>query len=309
MHIISPGLFTTIQDEGRIAYQHWGVPVSGAMDRYSLNLANALVGNPWSEACLEMTFTGPTIRFESDAWIALTGGTGQFTVDDKVIQPYASHLIKKDQTLAIGKITNGIRTYLSVAGGLNVPAVMGSKSTYLRGTMGGFEGRALKAGDSIELVSSHKGVSSRRLDPEFVPVFKDQSELRILPGPEVDRFSVDGIFRFLTEQYTISPQSDRMGYRLKGPAIEQTDKKADICSSPISFGTVQVPKGGLPIIMMADRQTCGGYTRIANVISADHHLLAQLKPGDKVGFREVNLEQAHQLLKEQRERILSVCKG
>lgn len=287
--IIEGGALTTVQDLGRWGYQHIGMPVAGAMDSQSLKHANWLVGNPENEACLECTFVESTIEFMIDCEIAITGAQIPVLINDYPAKQNRALSIKSGDVLSFGRIEKGLRFYIAFAGGIDIPVVMGSKSTYLRGKIGGFQGRQLKTGDELNISEKTVKVERRKLKNTQLPKFDNSCTICILPGTEVDRFTLNGIKTFLTTEYTISPNSDRMGYRLSGEVIEHKTG-ADIVSSGIPFGAVQVPGDGQPIIMMADRQTIGGYTKIANVVSEDLPALAQLKPGDKVRFREVRLK-------------------
>jgi len=293
--IIQPGFLSTLQDGGRPNYQHIGMPVAGAMDLYALKLANFLVDNQPLEACIEMTLLGSSIEFQSDTFIAITGASPIIKLNKKRVAAYQTIKIKAGDQLEIGSIEQGARSYLAIAGGYDVPQIMGSKSTYLYGRIGGYEGRSLKEGDLIPIHETIIKRKKRKIRKQHIPQWSTVTELRIVPGPEKDHFTWKGLTHFLTKEFQLSPQCNRMGYRIQGSVIEKHNPKADILSSTVAYGTIQVPGNGLPIIMMADRQTTGGYTRIANVISADHHLLAQLKPGDKIRFKEVSLERAHQL--------------
>lgn len=284
-----PGLLTTVQDTGRFGYQAYGMPVSGAMDLYSLKTANYLVGNNENEACLELTASGPEIEFDSDTFIAICGADMRANLNGLSIEMYQTLKVQKGDILSFKALQAGFRTYISFAGGIDVPIIMNSKSTYLRGNIGGYKGRQLKKGDIISLGSIQKDINIKHIDKKKLPVYNDQFTARIIPGPEADHFTVKGLSDFLYSEFTISDLSDRMGYRLKGEKIEHKTT-ADIISSGVAFGTIQVPAHGEPIIMMADRQTTGGYTRIANVISEDLAKIAQLKPGDKISFKEVNLD-------------------
>lgn len=286
--LLNPGMFTTIQDLGRFGFQKYGMPVSGAMDTHSLKLANFLVGNNPDEACFECTALGPTIEFQAKSFISICGADMQAAINDKQIEMYKTISVKKSDVLRFKGLKNGFRTYIAFAGGLDVPLVMGSKSTYIRGKIGGINGRQIKQGDEIKLGRSIKNIEIKQISKDQIPVYNDFFEARIIPGPEADHFTIKGLTTFLYSEYTLSAQCDRMGYRLSGEKLEHK-LSADIISSGVAFGTIQVPAHGEPIIMMADRQTTGGYTRIANVISADLPYLAQLKPGDKIRFKEAKL--------------------
>ena len=290
--IHKPGLLTTVQDLGRYGYQQFGMPVSGAMDTKALKLANYLVGNDENEACLEATADGPKIEFECDIFIAICGADMQAKINGKEVEMYKTLMVKTGDILTFGKLINGFRTYISFAGGIQVPVIMGSKSTYLRGGVGGFKGRKLKKGDVVAIKNDSNKPEIRSIEQKNIPVYRNHFTARIIPGPEADHFTVNGLATFLHSEYTIAEQSDRMGYRLAGNKIEHK-KSADIISSGIAFGTIQVPAHGQPIIMMADRQTTGGYTRIATIISEDLPYIAQLKPGDTILFKELNLDRLY----------------
>jgi antagonist of KipI len=293
--IQSAGLLTTVQDSGRYGYQRFGMPVSGAMDVFSLQLANLLVGNQPGAACLETTFTGPEIFFTSEGAIAISGADMNPCKNGRPIPQNTTIEVKKGDILDFGGLLNGCRSYIAFAGGINVPKVMGSSSTYLRAKTGGFEGRALKTGDELSLGELPGKLRIMEIPKVIMPLYHSFQTIRIIPGPEVNRFDLEGIRHFLTSEYNITDQSDRMGYRLSGQAIVQLPGNADIISAGISFGTIQIPGNGQPIILMADRQTTGGYTRIANAVSVDLTLLAQLKPGDSIRFSEISLEKAQDI--------------
>jgi biotin-dependent carboxylase-like uncharacterized protein len=301
--IKSAGMLTTVQDKGRYGYQRFGMPISGAMDVFSLRLANALVGNETGAACLEATFTGPEIQFTADGAIALTGADMGPVHNGIPVAVNKALKVKRGDTLSFSGLKNGFRTYIAFAGGINVPEVMGSRSTYLRASLGGFSGRALEAGDELPLGEAKGRISEEPIPDGLIPRYESDQTIRIISGPEVSRFTMDGIHSFLTSEYSITGKSDRMGYRLAGKSISHTADGADIISSGISRGTVQVPGNGQPIILMADRQTSGGYTRIACVISADLTLVAQMKPGDIVRVREITIDKAQELFVE-RDKLL-----
>jgi biotin-dependent carboxylase-like uncharacterized protein len=294
--IYNPGLLTTVQDLGRFGYQQYGMPVSGAMDTYSLKFANFLVGNNSNEACLEATVTGPEIEFESETFIAVCGADMQAKLNGKDAGMYVTIPVKQGDKLTFQSLKNGIRTYVAFAGGIDVPVVMGSKSTYLRGKMGGFNGRQLLAGDKLKIGIPAKKIKIKEANKKQIPIWNDYFIARIIAGPEANYFTMNGLANFLNSEYKLSVQSDRMGYRLSGEKIEH-QLPPDIISSGIAFGTIQVPSHGEPIVMMADRQSTGGYPRIANVISADLPYLAQLQPGNTLRFLEINLKQAHELFR------------
>lgn len=298
--IIKSGLLTTVQDNGRYGYQKFGVPVSGVMDSFSQRVSNRLVGNDLNEAVLEVTFLGPTIEFLEDRVIAITGGDLSPMINQKSIAMWKSIYVKKGDILSFGGIKRGCRSYISFDGGIDVPLVMGSKSTYIKGKIGGFEGSALKVGDILKCGSPNynfKFIKGRALCSKYKPEYTNEIIVRVILGPQEDYFTDRGVNTFLSSEYTVTNQIDRMGYRLDGETIEHR-KGADIISDGIAFGAVQIPNDGKPIIMMADRQTTGGYAKIGNVISTDLSKIAQAKQGDKIRFRAISMDEAHEIYKE-----------
>lgn len=297
--IIKPGLLTTVQDKGRYSYQKFGVPVSGVMDSFSHRVSNLLVGNDLFEAVLEVTLLGPEIEFLDDCVIAITGGNLSPMINKKSINMWKSIYAKKGDILSFGQIKNGCRSYISFAGGIDVPLVMGSKSTYIKGKIGGYEGRSLVSKDILKMGSpkdNFKSLKGRTIHLNHKPIYTNEFEVRVILGPQDDYFTDKGINTFLSSQYVITNECDRMGYRLDGEKIEHI-KGADIISDGIAFGAIQIPDNGKPIIMMADRQTTGGYTKIAHIISSDLSKIAQAKPGDKINFKSISIEEAHKILK------------
>jgi antagonist of KipI len=312
LHILNPGLLTTIQDLGRFGYQQQGVIVSGAMDTFALRAANVLVGNNQGEAALEITLMGPSIRFEADALIAICGGNLSPNIGGKPVPSWRPVLIREGEILGFGPYIQGARAYIAVAGGLDVPIVMQSRSTFIRAGLGGYEGRALKAGDTVGFRavpdSAVKYIRSGRVTleskpftaaPWFIgptsrPAYTKDPVIRFIPGREFSQFTEESRTAFVSRKFGVTPQSDRMGFRLEGPVL-QLESPLDPISEAVTFGTVQVPSQGNPIILMADCQTIGGYPKIAQVISVDLPVLAQMKPGDSVQFAEISLEKAEAL--------------
>ncbi|WP_326910087.1 biotin-dependent carboxyltransferase family protein [Sedimentibacter sp. MB31-C6] len=298
--IINPGFLTTVQDLGRYGYQQYGVSVSGVMDQLSAKLANILVGNNEGEGLLEVTMMGPQIEFKSSILIAITGANMQPVINGNTINMNKSIIVNPGDKLSFKGLKNGCRSYIAFAGGIDVPIVMGSKSTFLRGKLGGFEGRALKAGDTLNIGQPSTSLyllEGKETNENFYDMNNKTVELRVVLGPQDDAFTQKGLETFLSNEYHVTPNCDRMGYTLDGEKIEHKDK-ADIISDGISMGAIQVPSKGNPIIMMADRQTTGGYTKIGNVITSDLSKVAQAKPGDKIIFKKSSLQEAHALIKE-----------
>ena len=300
IQIINGGFLTTIQDMGRYGYQETGMSVSGVMDTRAATLANILVGNDTNEAVIEITMMGPTMKFTEDEIIAVTGGDLGAKIDGKPVERYRAVLVKAGQTLSFMGMYGGSRAYIAFAGGLDIPVVMGSRSTNLKSKVGGYEGRKLGTGDEIAFRAPASWLPHMAERVYGLPSYGAKEwTLRVVMGPQDDCFTDKGINTFLNSTYTISNEYDRMGCRMDGPAIQHKNG-GDIISDGIAFGAIQVPGSGKPILMGADRQTTGGYTKIATVISADFRLLAQLKAGDKVRFEAVSVQAAQQALHFQR---------
>ncbi|GAA3413228.1 biotin-dependent carboxyltransferase family protein [Paenibacillus hodogayensis] len=304
-----PGLLTTVQDLGRFGAQKYGVIVSGAVDRQALRIANLLVGNEEGEAGLEMTIIGPELVFERTVLISICGADLSPTLDGKPVPLWKTILAPQGSCLKFGKIRQGCRAYLAVGGGLDVPAELNSRSTYLRAQIGGFLGRALVEGDRIPIgapSSSAKrlllllnkqtdedgfAVSPWSVTYDLIPRYCPDPTVQVIAGQEYDLFDEESIYRFFHDPFTVLPQSDRMGYRFKGSSLALKEKQ-EMISSAVTFGTVQVPADGNPIVLMADHQTTGGYPKLAQVISTDLPLLAQVNLGGKVRFQLVSLRAA-----------------
>ena len=285
--VIKPGLQTTVQDLGRYGFQRFGISPSGAMDTYSLEIANLLVGNPLGEAALEATLIGPKLEALTNVSIAICGGNLSPRIDGQEVMMWKSIKINKGQVLSFGACKEGGRVIISVAGGIDVPIVLGSKSTFLNGGFGGYEGRALNEGDI--LFGTPITRKNRFVHGDLIPKYEKNITVRVILGPHLDHFRPEAIKTFLNEEYTITSQSNRMGYQLSGAKLEHRSG-ADIISDAIPLGGIQVPASGQPIILMAERQTTGGYARIGTVVSVDIPLLAQAIPGSRVRFVEIPLE-------------------
>ena len=310
LEVIDPGLLTTVQDRGRYGYQRYGVPVSGAMDVFAMRVANILVGNDEGAAGLEMTVLGPRLRFLSSALIAVTGGDLDPYLDDEALPMWQSTVASKDSVLRFQGARDGVRSYLAVAGGIDVPIVMESRATYLKAAIGGLDGRALRAADVLRTMPAapDEELVERILPHGFVvPTYGHQHEMRVVLGPQDKAFTADGIATFLGSEYSVSIHSDRMGYRLEGPPIEHMSG-GDVVSDGTPLGAVQVPGDGSPIILLADRGTTGGYTKIATVISTDVDKLAQAMPGDTVRFKSVTVEEGRSILRRS-ESVMAAMRG
>jgi antagonist of KipI len=285
LEVVAPGLLTTVQDtRGRPDLARYGVPTAGAMDPFAAAAANALVGNEQDAAVLEITIVGPTLRCTTNVGLALAGADLSAAVDGQPVRPGWSWLVRAGSTLTFGDRRSGARAYLACAGGLDVPAVLGSRSADVRAGFSGFAGRPLRAGDRVPIRSAPDLVSrcGRYLAAAALSGEPGQS-LRVLPGPHMDRFPRDTLAHLCGAEWTITDQADRMGYRLAGPRLEHADG-ADVASLGLPLGSVQVPGNGQPIVLLADHQPTGGYTVPACVIRADLPLLAQRGPGETVRF-------------------------
>lgn len=312
IEVLRPGLLTTLQDIGRFGYQKYGVIVSGAMDSYSLRVANLLVGNAAGEAALEITLLGPTLKFRQAALVAVTGGDLSPTVNCKPVPQWRPVYLEKDSVLKFGACRAGCRAYLAIAGGYAVTQVMASKSTYLRAGLGGFQGRQLAAGDVLAL--NAPGQAAAKFSQNLVKAGSRQSfaaplwyagreplavgaeelTVRVMRGSQYEHFAADSTAVFWNSMFQVTPQSDRMGYRLTGPVL-RLKQPLELVSEAVALGTIQVPPDGNPIILLADRQTTGGYPKLGQVAQVDIPKIAQLKPGGRIRFREITVEEAEKL--------------
>ena len=302
VHIIKPGMLSSFQDLGRYGFQHLGVPAAGAMDRRAHQLANLLVGNPITFATLEITLTGPTMVFDRGYCVALTGGNLSPQLNHKPLPMNRPVVVRPGDQLSFGVRQQGARAYLAIHSGYQLQSVLGSDSTYMRSAMGGYGGRALKRDDVIEI---NRPLKEKKLDQLaralwdikiYLPAplaLTPRRKIRILRSAQWKDFTPESTAAMLTDSFRISPESERMGYRLVGPTLSLTQARQMI-SEATTFGTIQVPAGGQPIILMADTQTTGGYPKIAYVASVDLPLLAQYLPGDTLQFEAIKLAQAQE---------------
>jgi biotin-dependent carboxylase-like uncharacterized protein len=308
--VLHPGILTTIQDFGRKGFMKYGTPASGVADRFSAETANLLVGNDPGAALLEITLFRLELLALTDLTIAVTGGNLTPTINQDPLPRWRSVTVRTGDRLAYRGRKMGFRAYLAVQGGFSGERYLNSRSVFVRGLMG----QPLQAKAILEIErSGDPDLRQRVLPPEMVPDYSQREPLRLILGPQDDRFTPRGIETFLTSEYKVTAQSDRMGYRLEGPKIEHV-KGADIISEGIARGAIQVPGDGLPIILLWDAQVSGGYTKIANVITPDQDSLAQTMPGETLRFQEVSLEEAHQALRreskkmEEIHRVLGISK-
>jgi KipI family sensor histidine kinase inhibitor len=290
--VLTPGPLTTVQDRGRAGYQKFGVSASGAVDGVALQVGNILVGNPRGAAGLEFMLMGPSLRFLRDAAVALTGGEGRATLDGRPAPWYASFLVRAGQVLEVGGLVRGFRGYLALAGGLDVPTLLNSRSTCLGARFGGHLGRRLEAGDRLAAASSGRPpLIGAVAPPGWRPEEAEAPTVRVVLGPQGDAFTEAGRQTFLSATYQVTSDVDRMGCRLEGPALTHA-RGADIISDWIPLGGIQVPGSGKPIILLANRQTTGGYAKVATVIGPDIPVVAQRRPGDALRFRTVAMADA-----------------
>lgn len=291
LEVIEPGVLMTIQDQGRKGYQASGFSVSGCMDLRALHDANALLNNNLDEAVLEMCYFGGTVRFTGETYFVLTGADMNPHLNGREVSTYKVTRVKEGDVLSCGKTKNGRFAYLGVAGGFDVPLVLGSKSTYLKCGIGGYQGRKLKIGDRIPIRKETKEILNLYLKQLPPLTYSNRVNIRVVPGPQFSYFTESGIAAFFQEEYKVTEASDRMGYRLEGPVISYYDK-VDIISDAIVFGSIQIPAIGMPMILLADRQTTGGYAKIGTVITSDLPKLVQCMPGAKVRFECITVEEA-----------------
>lgn len=298
MTILSSGPLSTIQDGGRFGLMNTGFSPGGAMDAYSMKIANLLVGNVPDLGVIEMTMLGISATFDCDSLIALTGADMEPMLNDEPMPMYASVAVHKGDVLKMAMAKNGMRSYLAVAGGFDLPFEMGSQSTNLKCKIGGYQGRKLQKGDELPLMHSVAGMFAPERKINAQVKYPSSIVVRVILGPQDDYFTEKGIDTFLNKVYTVTDQSDRMGIRLSGEKIENVNG-VDIISDGIATGSVQIPASGTPIIMMADRQTTGGYAKIATVIHADLKRVAQARPGTQVRFAAVSEAEAVKLRRQE----------
>jgi antagonist of KipI len=281
--VTKAGMLTTVQDLGRRGFRAVGVPVSGPADAFALRVANLLVGNSENAACLECTLIGPELTFSRDTLVALGGA------DFPGLPPWQPVALRAVDTLKLGTAKRGCRGYLAVAGGISVPHLLGSGSTFLRGGFGGLHGRPLREGDVLSARELARHLALHwHVDERILPAYSASPTVRVVAGAQAAEFGG----ALLTSEFKVSPQSDRMGVRLTGTPLARS-RRTELLSATVLPGTIQVPPDGNPIVLLVDAQTIGGYPQVAHVISVDLPLIAQLRPGDSARFREVTLTEAH----------------
>lgn len=291
VRVMAPGMFTTVQDLGRAGWGAAGVPPSGGFDDFSLRQANLLVGNHAGAAVLEVTGAGPALLFEVDAIIAVRGASFDTRIDDRPIPDDRAVRVPAGSTVRLGRSARGLRGYVAFAGGVDVPVVLGSRSTLVSATLGGIQGRPLRTGDVFALGGVERISGTRVVDEAALPIAAMPWVLRAISGAHEEMFHPSELRAFFSGAFRVSPRSDRIGVRLHGPVLEHPGI-GEIDPEGVLTGDVQVPPDGMPIVLGPDRPATGGYPKIASVIAADLPLLAQIRPGETVRFSLVSLEEA-----------------
>lgn len=299
--VLSGGLSTTVQDLGRTGRYAIGMPPSGAMDQFSFRVANMLVGNDEGAAALEATYIGPTLEFTDDRAIAVTGGDAAVTLNGEPVAMWTRLRVRAGDVLAFGMITTGARPYVAVSGGLDVPEYLGSRSTYTLIGLGGHEGRTLADGDVLPLGEGPAPAGEVAVPPGLVPQFASDVEVRAVVGLCSYRLTEQALDSFLGTPWKITKDADRVGYRLRGGTLDFVEREqpfgagsdaANVVDLGYPLGSVQVPGGDEPIVLLGDAVTGGGYVTIATVISVDRDLFGQAKTGDTIRFRSVGIDDA-----------------
>jgi biotin-dependent carboxylase-like uncharacterized protein len=318
LKVLEPGLLTTVQDLGRFGWYHIGMPPSGAMDNFAFRVGNLLVGNPESAAGLELTYVGPTLEVTQATVIAVTGGELPFTINDRPAALWRAHRVDPNDRIALGNITRGARAYVCLAGGIDVPLLLGSRSTYMLGRFGGLAGRKLQAGDQLRIGQFSRrseAMLGRLLDQALIPLPSKALEVRIVMGMCSHRVKDESLADFLAATWEVSTEADRIGYRLKGPTFQFKEAvqpfgagsdPSNVVDLGYPVGSIQIPGGLEAILLLNDAVTGGGYTTIGTVIKADLDRIAQASAGSKVRFRAVGIEEALQARRAREARLAQV---
>jgi biotin-dependent carboxylase-like uncharacterized protein len=312
IEVTKPGLATTVQDRGREGYYHVGVPPSGALDQFSLVAANLLVGNSADAAALECAYMGPELRFTESTVVAATGAEVELQLNGEVQPGWTSFAVAPGDVLTFGYIKRGARMCLAVAGGIDVPEVLGSRATYVLGGLGGYEGRTLQAGDELAIGSASDETVGRSVPEDLRPDLPNELEIRVVMGLYDHLLTDGGRETFLATSWTLTPTADRVGFRYKGAELDMVQREqpfgagsdpSNIVDAPYPIGSIQVPGGVEPIVLHRDAVSGGGYAMIATVISADMDAIAQSAPGSKTRFVAVDLDAALAARRERADRI------
>lgn len=303
--ILAPGGYTTVQDRGRFGFQHMGVPVSGALDPSAFALANLLVGNPENAGVLELTVMGPSLEILREMDMALTGANMGIRINDRSQGAWQTLRVFPGDVVTMGQVVAGCRAYLAFSGGISVPRIMGSVSTYAGGQLGGFRGRPLKKDDVLQTGDAPLVTPPRKIPARFIPKYPSQVTVRAVPGPQ-DHYFDQGLATLFQEPYMVTARADRMGYRLKGePVPIKPSMPKSIVSEPSMPGSIQIPADEQPIILLVE-QTVGGYAKIATVVSTDISRIAQATPGDFIEFEQIDLKTAHTLFREEQAKMSTI---
>jgi biotin-dependent carboxylase-like uncharacterized protein len=308
LKVLTPGLHTTVQDLGRVGCQSLGVPVSGALDDFSLRLGNSLVGNPPETAALEILHSGPSFEVAADTVRVAVAGIGAALAIEgergRIVPAWHSASLVRGEVFQIVLGLDSVCAYLAIEGGVAVPLVLGSASTYLRAGLGGFEGRSLQRGDIVPLAVERASDQPEQRLPAPMPATAGQP-IRVILGPQQEYFTEEAVATLLDAEFRVSTSADRMGMRLNGPRLCHR-QGWDIVSDAIATGAIQVPGSGQPILLLADHQTTGGYPKIATVISADLPAVGRRRPGDTIRFAAVTVAEAEQLARDQEQRLAAL---
>jgi biotin-dependent carboxylase-like uncharacterized protein len=315
IEVLKPGLSTTVQDLGRPGYYHLGIPLSGGMDRFALRAANLLVGNEEGDAVLEVVFLGPALRFATDAVVAVTGAELPPKLDGVPCDTWTTITVKADQVLSFDFLKAGARAYIAISGGIDVPLVLGSRSTYALGALGGLDGRALRAGDILTLGAKRSSVPAGRAVPaEFRPGPSTPVQLRVLPGLYNDRVTEEAAANFYADTWKVAPEADRIGYRFRGghpigfvprvPPFGAGSDPSNVVDCCYPYGSIQIPGGTEPIVLHRDAVSGGGYFMLGAVISADMDLIGQMQPHTPTRFVQVAMANALEARHDRRRRIV-----
>jgi biotin-dependent carboxylase-like uncharacterized protein len=314
IEVLKPGLSTTVQDLGRPGYYHLGIPVSGGMDRFALRAANLLVGNEESDAVLEVVFLGPELRFAADAVVAVTGAELPPKLDGAPCDTWTAITVKAGQVLSFDFLKAGARAYVAVFGGIDVPLVLGSRSTYVLGALGGLDGRALKVGDILPLGAKRNSVpAGRTVPPEFRTSHSTPVQLRVLPGLYSDRVTEESAANFYADTWKVAPEADRIGYRFRGghpigfvprvPPFGAGSDPSNVVDCCYPYGSIQIPGGTEPIVLHRDAVSGGGYFMLGAVISADMDLIGQMQPHTPTRFVQIDMATALEARHDRRRRF------
>lgn len=315
--VIQPGIETTVQDIGRIGYYEMGMPPSGVMDKYSFHVANYLVGNEDNAAVLEATYMGPQLEFEEDTVMAITGGEIPPKINGESIPTWEAIEVKAGDILSFDFVKTGARIYIAIAGGIDVPILIGSRSTYTLISVGGFEGRALQVGDSLKVGDLKKKDAKigKRVEDKYIPEFGKSHEIRVIIGLCSYRFAEESKKKFLDLDWLVTPDANRVGYRFKGERLYFIEREqpfgagsnpSNVVDLGYPIGSIQVPDGAEPIALLNDAVTGGGYATIATIISSDLDKMAQVKTGEKVRFVAVDIDEALRIRKDKKEKLQEI---